>query len=139
MGIRPRSSKSSISPTVAAPVAAEVVIEIEASPINQYDLLLIAGGYGYRPQLPSIMGTEGIGRVVAVGARVKHVKEGDRTLVPFLHPTWAERVKTDSPWLRPLPPGVIHQFAMMGVNPPTAFLLLTNIVELPPGSWVIQD
>jgi len=34
-------------------VAAEVVIEIEASPINQYDLLLIAGGYGYRPQLPS--------------------------------------------------------------------------------------
>src|SRR6516164_4386441 len=55
MGIRPRSSKSSISPTVAAPVAAEVVIEIEASPINQYDLLLIAGGYGYRPQLPSIM------------------------------------------------------------------------------------
>jgi len=96
MGIRPRSSKSSISPTVAAPVAAEVVIEIEASPINQYDLLLIAGGYGYRPQLPSIMGTEGIGRVVAVGARVRHVKEGDRTLVPFLHPTWAERVKTDS-------------------------------------------
>ena len=95
LGIRPRSSKSSISPTVAAPVAAEVVIEIEASPINQYDLLLIAGGYGYRPQLPSIMGTEGIGRVVAVGARVRHVKEGDRTLVPFLHPTWAERVKTD--------------------------------------------
>jgi hypothetical protein len=38
------------------------VIEIEASPINQYDLLLIAGGYGYRPQLPSIMSTEGIGR-----------------------------------------------------------------------------
>ena len=53
MGIRPRSPKSSISPTVAAPVAGEVAIEIEASPINQYDLLLIAGGSGYRPQLPS--------------------------------------------------------------------------------------
>src|SRR5262249_43319046 len=85
-------------PDVGTPAAGEVVIEVEASPINQYDLLLIAGGYGYRPRLPAIMGTEGVGRVVALGAGVKHLKEGDRTLVPFLHPAWAERVKTDAPW-----------------------------------------
>src|SRR5215510_5205338 len=66
-------------------------------------------------------------------------KEGDRTLVPFLHPAWAERIKTDAPWLRPLPPGDINQFAMMGVNPPTAYLLLTDIVQVPRGSWVIQN
>jgi hypothetical protein len=30
-----------------------VVIALEASPINQYDLLMIAGGYGFRPQLPA--------------------------------------------------------------------------------------
>jgi NADPH:quinone reductase-like Zn-dependent oxidoreductase len=126
-------------PDVGAPAAGEVVIALEASPINQYDLLMIAGGYGYRPQLPAIMGTEGVGRVIAVGAGVKHLKEGDRTLVPFLHPSWAERVKTDAPWLRPLPPGDINQFAMMGVNPPTAYLLLTDIVKLPRGSWVIQN
>ncbi len=41
--------------------------------------------------------------------------------------------------MRPLPPGDINQFAMMGVNPPTAYLLLTNIVKLPRGSWVIQN
>jgi NADPH:quinone reductase-like Zn-dependent oxidoreductase len=110
-------------PDVGAPAGGEVVIALEASPINQYDLLMIAGGYGYRPQLPAIMGTEGAGRVVAMGAGVKHLKEGDRTLVPFLHPSWAERIKTDAPWLRPLPPGDINQFAMMGVNPPTAYLL----------------
>src|SRR5712691_5864956 len=126
-------------PDVGAPAAGEVVIALEASPINQYDLLMIAGGYGYRPRLPAIMGTEGVGRVIAVGAGVKHLKEGDRTLVPFLHPTWAERIKTDAPWLRPLPPGDINQFAMMGVNPPTAYLLLTDIVKLPRGSWVIQN
>lgn len=126
-------------PDVGAPAAGEVVIAVEASPINPYDLLLIAGNYGYRPRLPAIMGTEGAGRIVAVGAGVKHLKEGDRTLVPFLHPTWAERVKTNVPWLRPLPPGDISQFAMMGVNPPTAYLLLTGIVQLPLGSWVIQD
>jgi NADPH:quinone reductase-like Zn-dependent oxidoreductase len=126
-------------PEVGAPAAGEVVIALEASPINQYDLLMIAGGYGYRPKLPAIMGTEGAGRVVAVGAGVKHLKEGDRTLVPFLTPTWAQRFKTDAPWLRPLPPGDIKQFAMMGVNPPTAYLLLTDIVKLPRGSWVIQN
>ena len=126
-------------PDVGAPAAGEVVIALDASPINQYDLLMIAGGYGYRPRLPAIMGTEGAGRVVAVGASVKHLKVGDRTLVPFLHPTWAERIKTDTSWLRPLPSGDINQFAMMGVNPPTAYLLLTDIVKLPRGSWVIQN
>ena len=63
-------------PEVGAPAAGEVVIALEASPINQYDLLMIAGGYGYRPRLPAIMGTEGVGHVVAVGAGVKHLKEG---------------------------------------------------------------
>src|SRR5713226_9627782 len=126
-------------PDVGAPAAGEVVIALDASPINQYDLLMIAGRYGYRPRLPAIMGTEGVGRVVAVGPSVKHLKEGDRTLVPFLHPTWAERIKTDTSWLRPLPSGDINQFAMMGVNPPTAYLLLTDIVKLPRGSWVIQN
>src|SRR5215472_7896773 len=126
-------------PDVGAPAAGEVVIALEASPINQYDLLMIAGGYGYRPRLPAIMGTEGVGRVVAVGAGLNHLKEGDRTLVPFLHPAWAARIKTDAPWLRPLPPGDINQFAMMGVNPPTAYLLLTDIIKLPRGSWVIQN
>jgi NADPH:quinone reductase-like Zn-dependent oxidoreductase len=126
-------------PDVGTPAAGEVVIAVEASPINQYDLLMIAGGYGYRPHLPTIVGTEGAGRVVAVGAGVKHLKEGDRTLVPFLHPTWAERIKTDAPWLRPLPPDDIKQFAMMGVNPPTAYILLTDIVKLARGTWVIQN
>lgn len=85
------------------------------------------------------MGTEGVGRVVAVGSDVKHLKEGDRTLIPFLCPAWAERVKTDAPWLRPLPSGDVNQFAMMGVNPPTAYLLLTDMVTLPRGSWIIQN
>jgi NADPH:quinone reductase-like Zn-dependent oxidoreductase len=126
-------------PDVGAPAAGEVVIAIEASPINPYDLLMISGGYGYRPRLPAIVGTEGVGRVVAVGAGVKHLKEGDRTLVPYPGPAWVERIKTDAPWLRPLPPGDVNQFAMLGVNPPTAYLLLTKFVQLARGSWVIQN
>jgi NADPH:quinone reductase-like Zn-dependent oxidoreductase len=126
-------------PDVGKPAAGEVVIALEASPINPSDLFMITGGYGYRPRLPAIIGTEGVGRVVAVGAGVRHLREGDRTLVPFPGPAWAERIRTAAPWLRPLPPGDVNQFAMLGVNPPTAYLVLTGIVKLPHGSWVIQN
>src|SRR6266850_2278809 len=52
---------------VALSAAGEVVIAVEASPVSQYDLMMISGNYGYRRQLPAIMGTEGVGRAIAVG------------------------------------------------------------------------
>lgn len=126
-------------PDVGAPAEGEVVIALEASPINMSDLLMISGRYGYRPKLPSVVGSEGVGRLIAVGAGVKHLKPGDRTLVPYPAPAWAERIKTDASRLRPLPNGDVHQLAMLGINPPTAYLLLTDFVNLPSGSWVIQN
>jgi NADPH:quinone reductase-like Zn-dependent oxidoreductase len=126
-------------PDVGVPAEGEVVIALEASPINMSDLLMIAGRYGYRPKLPSVMGTEGVGRVVAAGSGVKHLKQGDRTLVPYPAAAWAERIKADAGRLRPLPGGDVHQLAMLGINPPTAYLMLTDFVTLPSGSWVIQN
>jgi len=126
-------------PDVGAPAEGEVVIALEASPINMSDLLMISGHYGHRPRLPSVMGTEGVGRVIAVGGGVKHLKQGDRTLVPYPAPAWAERIKADASRLRPLPSGDVHQLAMLGINPPTAYLMLTDFVSLPSGSWVIQN
>src|SRR6202048_254366 len=126
-------------PDVGAPAAGEVVIALEASPINMSDLLMISGRYGYRPKLPSVMGTEGVGRVIAVGSGVKHLKAGDRTLVPYPAPAWAERIKADASRLRPLQGGDVNQLAMLGINPPTAYLVLTGYVTLQPGGWVIQN
>src|ERR1700724_4463356 len=126
-------------PDVGAPGEGEVVIALEASPINMSDLLMVSGRYGYRPKLPSVMGTEGVGRVVAVGGGVRHLKEGDRTLVPYPSPAWAERIKADASRLRPLAGGDIHQLAMLGINPATAYLLLTEYVALPSGAWVIHN
>jgi NADPH:quinone reductase-like Zn-dependent oxidoreductase len=126
-------------PDVGAPAEGEVVIALEASPINMSDLLMISGRYGHRPKLPSVMGTEGVGRVVAVGAGVKHLKQGDRTLVPYPAPAWAERIRADATRLRPLPSGDVHQLAMLGINPPTAYLMLTDFLSLPSGAWVIQN
>src|SRR3981081_881516 len=126
-------------PDVGAPAEHEVVIALEASPINMSDLLMISGRYGYRPNLPSVMGTEGVGRIIAVGSGVKHLKQGDRTLIPYPAPAWAERIKADASRLRALPSGDVNQLAMLGINPPTAYLMLTDFVTLPSGSWVIQN
>jgi NADPH:quinone reductase-like Zn-dependent oxidoreductase len=126
-------------PDVGAPAEGEVVIALEASPINMSDLLMISGRYGYRPKLPAIVGTEGVGRVVAVGSGVKHLKAGDRTVIPYPSAAWAERIKADGRPLRPLGAGDVNQLAMLGINPATAWLLLTEYVTLQPGDWVIHN
>ena len=126
-------------PDVGAPAPDEVVIALEASPVNATDLMIIAGRYGFLPPLPSILGIEGVGRVIAAGKAVKHLKEGDRTLVPMLQPAWTERIKTNAAWLRPLPQGDLIQFSMLGINPATAYVLLTDIVRLNRGDWIIQN
>lgn len=126
-------------PDAGAPAEAEVVIALEASPINMSDLLMISGRYGYRPPLPCVVGTEGVGRVVAVGSSVTHLKAGDRTVIPYPSAAWAERIKADARLLRPLGAGDVNQLAMLSINPATAWLLLTEYVTLAPGAWVIQN
>jgi NADPH:quinone reductase-like Zn-dependent oxidoreductase len=130
------------SPAVNEVVVAvnEVVVAVEASPINGTDLLIMAGRYGYLPKLPSTLGAEGGGRVVAVGSGVKGLKEGDRTVIPFLTPAWAERVKFAATWQRPLPEKAdVLQLSMLAINPATAYLLLTDIVQIPRDGWLIHN
>jgi NADPH:quinone reductase-like Zn-dependent oxidoreductase len=127
-------------PDVGAPAPDEVVVAVEVTPINNTDLLIAAGRYGYLPPLPSTLGIEGVGRVVAVGSSVKSLKEGDRTLLPIMNPTWTERVKFAPTWQRQLPAQAdVQQLSMVGINPATAYLLLADMVNIPKGGWVIQN
>jgi NADPH:quinone reductase-like Zn-dependent oxidoreductase len=126
-------------PDVGPPGPGEVVVDVEAAPIQPTDLLMIKGTYGYLPPYPHILGVEGVGRVSAVGRDVKHLTEGDRTLIPSFTPAWVRRVKTNAPWLRPLPDGDVHQLSMLGMNPLTAYLLLTEFVSLNAGDWLVQN
>src|SRR3979409_1948658 len=69
-------------PEPPAPTAGQVLIGVEHAPINMNDLYLIQGVYPVRPSLPSVVGNEGVGRVLAIGRGVDHLKVGDRVLVP---------------------------------------------------------
>src|SRR6266404_5363736 len=49
---------------------------VELSPLNQSDLLLARGVYGMRPALPTVIGNEGVGRVLALGPGVEKSGSG---------------------------------------------------------------
>jgi NADPH2:quinone reductase len=64
---------------VPVPVAeaGELLIAIHAAPVNYADLLVIAGRYQTRPQLPFIPGKGVAGTVAAVGDAVTRFRVGD--------------------------------------------------------------
>jgi NADPH:quinone reductase-like Zn-dependent oxidoreductase len=122
------------------PGADEVTIEAEFVPINPADVLNLEGKYGAAPPtLPMIPGAEGVGRIAKTGSAVRHVKPGDRVLLPGPG-TWRERIKAPGKAVFALPGDVDpKQLAMLRVNPPTAYLMLHQIVAPKPGQWVIQN
>lgn len=123
-----------------APGAGEIVIDMEFSPINPSDLVLMRGLYGVKPKLPAPVGSEGLARVAKVGSGVAGIKEGDRVLFPRGASTWVTRSKVKADGLFALPTGADpQQLSMLMVNPPTAYLLLTEYVSLKEGDWVIQS
>jgi propanol-preferring alcohol dehydrogenase len=63
----------------------QIVIKTEACGVCHTDLHAANGDWPLKPKPPFIPGHEGIGRVVAVGAGVTIVKEGDRVGVPWLY------------------------------------------------------
>jgi mitochondrial enoyl-[acyl-carrier protein] reductase / trans-2-enoyl-CoA reductase len=127
-------------PDPGDPGAGEATIAAELFPINPADLINIQGRYGAEPpRLPLSPGSEGVGRVVACGAGVTHLKPGDRVLLPGPG-TWRERFRVPARVLFALPEGVDpEQLAMLRVNPPTAYLMLHDFVPPAPGHWVIQN
>ena len=127
-------------PAPEAPGPNQVLIGVEFSPLNQSDLLLARGIYASRPVLPTVIGNEGVGRVLAVGAGVENVKVGDRVLAPLSSFTWRERMVISANGLFALPADADpQQLAMLAINPPTAALLLSEYVDLEPGEWVVQN
>jgi len=127
---------------VDAPVAGpgEVVLDVQASPINPSDVLTITGDYGILPPLPAYCGNEGVGLVVALGEGVDDVVVGQQVFLPIGAGTWRQQITAKAAELVPVPPGTDPlQMAMLAINPPTAYLMLRDFVRLDPGDWMIQN
>jgi trans-2-enoyl-CoA reductase len=128
-------------PEPAAPGAGEVLLEIERSSINPADLLMFEGRYGAAPpKLPVWAGGEAVARVLQAGDGVTHLKPGDRVLALLAaRGNWRPRTLAPAARLFALPQADLDQLAMLGVNPPTAWLMLHDFVRLAPGDWVMQN
>src|ERR1700745_2668688 len=90
-------------PEPAAPGPNQVLIGVEFSPLNPSDLVLARGIYGIRPALPTVIGGEGVGRVIALGAGVENVNVGDCVLAPLSSFTWRGRMIISAKGLFALP------------------------------------
>ena len=122
----------------------EVLVAVEAAPINPSDVLTLTGDYGMLPPLPAVGGNEGVGRVAALGAapdgQPQHLSVGDLVLLPVGAGTWRSHLLADARRLVALPAGADPlQLSMLTVNPATAALLLSEFVALQPGDWVVQN
>ena len=92
-------------PEPLPPAAGEVTVAISRASLNFPDLLMLSGGYQFRPELPFIPGTEACGTVIAAGAGAQGLL-GTRVIVGARGGGFAERITLPASGVRPVPPGL---------------------------------
>jgi len=113
----------------------QILVEPLVSPINPADLNVLTGTYGVKPNLPAVLGNEGVGLVTAGSAHV-----GQRILAPMQLGWWCTARIMNAADVFPIPDDIpVEVAAMLAVNPPTAYRMLLDFVNLKPGDWIIQN
>src|SRR3954451_8479017 len=83
--------------------AGEVRGVIHAAGINFPDILMAAGEYQLKPELPFIPGMEAAGEVIEVDGAVQGIATGDRVIAKLRHGGYAEEAVVTPSQLTPLP------------------------------------
>ncbi|HKR53997.1 MAG TPA: 2-enoyl thioester reductase domain-containing protein, partial [Chthoniobacterales bacterium] len=118
----------------------EVVVTMQAAPINPADLNAIEGKYPGKREVPAVPGFEGSGIISEVGRNVSNGSVGSLVILPHEIGTWREACAVKASDLIVVPPEIDPvQAAMLKINPLTAWQLLHGYVELKSGDWVIQN
>jgi NADPH2:quinone reductase len=86
----------------------EVKVALRARGVSFVDVLVIAGEYQTKREVPFVPGGEAAGVVVEIGPGVKHVAPGDRVLVPG---GYADEVVAPAARVIPLPDNVSFETA----------------------------
>lgn len=143
----------------------DVIVKLEAAAVNRIDLAMRTGAWGGNFSLPRILGTDGAGRVVAAGDRVKHVAPGDsvclyplagcgccrscandresacaatRVLGERENGTYAEYIRVPAKNCFRLPAGLsFEEAAAFPLVYLTAWRMLINHANVRPGEWVL--
>lgn len=122
-----------------SPKAGEVLVKMTARPINPSDLLTVAGLYGRLPKLPATAGYEGAGVVEKLGEGVTGLQVGQRVIPLGVVGTWQEYIIASPLQLLPTPDSLSDALAaQFVVNPLTAWIMVTDELELGENDWLLQ-
>ncbi|MEV6390993.1 zinc-binding dehydrogenase [Nocardia xishanensis] len=122
---------------VPEPGPGEVRIALDLAPIHNHDLAIIRGVYGYRPSLPAIPGTEGVGRIDAVGPGVTDRTVGQRVAVSGATAVWADYFVANAAQALPVPESVDDETAAQLLAMPFSAAVLLDDLRVAAGDWVV--
>jgi len=124
---------------VSDPGPGEALVALRAAVLHPSDIGMVAGTYGRLRGLPAVAGREGVGEVLAVGEGVARLSVGDRVRMPEDR-VLAAASCVDADTLEKAPSDLpLDMAAMAFINPPTAYRLLKDFIDLQEGDWVIQN
>lgn len=126
------------APEPPAPGPEEVTVALDAAALNFPDLLMLSGGYQYRPEPPFVPGMEGAGHIVAVGEALSGELIGTRVIVGARGGCLAERVTVPANQVRPAPDDFSQvEAAAFTVCALTAWVSLVDRGRLAPGERLV--
>jgi len=128
------------------PGTGQALVRVEAASVNFLDVQRrrgeLAGQAFYRrgsanqPDLPAILGSQGVGIVEELGPGVRNVKVGDR--VVFAGNSYATHVLPPAAWLIPVPDGIGIEQAAAGMNQGFLAYAFTHFAyPVKPGDWCL--
>src|SRR5437762_11765286 len=129
---------------LAPPSEDEVLIDVAAAGIGNWDELVRIGSWQLGGPAPMALGTEAAGTVAAVGSGVAEVREGDEVITHPLplrrHGTWAGKVPAPAATVAPRPPEASWEAG--GAIPIPALTAAQALVEplgIESGGWVVVN
>src|SRR5438034_750102 len=128
----------------AAPAAGEVLIDVVAAGIGNWDELVRIGSWQIGGPAPMALGTEAAGTVAAAGSSVAELREGDEVMTHPLplrrHGTWAGRLLAPAATVAARPPEASWEACGAFPIPAlTAAQALDEALGIESGDWVVGN
>src|SRR6266516_2608230 len=129
---------------LAPPSEDEVLIDVAAAGIGNWDELVRIGSWRIGGPAPMALGTEAAGTVAAAGSGVAEVGEGDEVITHPLplrrHGTWTGRVLAPAATVAPRPPEASWEAGGAFPIPAlTAAQALDEALGIESGGWVVVN
>jgi NADPH2:quinone reductase len=123
----------------SAPLAlGQMRVAIHAAGINFPDILMAAGEYQLKPELPFIPGMEAAGDVIEVDGVAKGVAVGDRVIIKLRHGGYADEAIVTPSQLTPLPTTFDYaEGATFLAAHGTAYHALVDRAQIKPGEALL--